>query len=132
MATNGFQGFYTETRNYTATAEFWASMGSTAVFETGHHSGPWLHSTDGPHVFINQQNENREPETHPILGVADSIMFAPEPVPETVQPFTPRHWAVTEAIIADPDGRNVSLQAPLPPGEQGIHAATHHDEKYGG
>ncbi len=131
MATEGFQGFYVETRDYAATAEFWASMGFTAVFETDHHSGQWVHSAGGPYVFINQQNEDRELQTHPILGVADSIAFAPEPVPESVRPFTAQHWAVTEAIIADPDGRNVSLQAPLPPGERGIDADAHHDEKYG-
>jgi hypothetical protein len=28
--------------------------------------------------------------------------------------FTAQHWDVMEAVVRDPDGRDVSLQAPLP------------------
>ena len=34
MSTDGFAGFYIETRNYCATAAFWRSMGFELVFET--------------------------------------------------------------------------------------------------
>ncbi len=131
MASSGFQGFYYETRDYAATAAFWASMGFEVVFETDHHSGQWRHPSGGPYVFINQQNEERSLESHPILHVADATSFDPEPAPPMVRLFTAQHWAVTEAIIRDPDGRNVSLQAPLPDGETTVDTDAHHEAKYG-
>lgn len=131
MATEGFQCFYMETRDYSATAAFWASMGFEVVFETDHNSGQWAHPGGGPYVFVNQQNDDRVLETHPILGVADSTGFVPDLKPEFARQFTPQHWAVTEAIIRDPDGRDVSLQAPLPPDADSIDADEHHRNKYG-
>ena len=130
MATEGFAGFYVETRNYGATAAFWTSLGFETVFETGHGSGELEHPAGGPYVFINEQHD-RELETHPILGVADSTTFAPSRPPEFAQPFTPQHWGEVQAIIRDPDGRSVSLQAPLPDGVEAPDADAHHSEKYG-
>ena len=130
MATEGFEGFYVETRNYGATAAFWESLGFTNVFETDHGSGQWVHPSGGPYVFVNEQLG--EPlETHPILRVADSTEFAPVRAPEYAQPFTPEHWGVVEAFLRDPDGRNVSLQAPLPEGTNAPDSDAHHAEKYG-
>jgi hypothetical protein len=130
VATEGFEGFYVETRNYGATAAFWASLGFKNVFDTDHGSGQWEHPAGGPYVFINEQHES-ELETHPILKVADSAAFAPERAPDYAQPFTPEHWGVVEAFVRDPDGRRVSLQAPLPPGLTARDADAHHQEKYG-
>jgi hypothetical protein len=129
VATEGFEGFYVETRNYGATASFWASLGFKNTFETDHGSGQWEHPGGGPYVFINEQHDG-ELETHPILRVQDATTFAPDRAPEFVQPFTPEHWGVVEALIRDPDGRNVSLQAPLPEGVIAPDLAAHHDEKY--
>ena len=42
MATEGIEGLYIETRNYGATASFWASLGFTSAFETDHGSGQWI------------------------------------------------------------------------------------------
>lgn len=131
MSTEGFQGLYVETRNYGATAAFWASMGFTNVFETDHGSGQWEHPAGGPYVFINEQHEG-ELETHPILAVTDADAFAPERKAEFAMPFTPQHWNVLEAHVRDPDGRIVSLQAPVPEGLQASDAAdAHHRERYG-
>ena len=130
MATEGFEGFYIETRNYGATGAFWASLGFENVFETGHGSGQWQHPTGGPYVFVNEQLD-APLETHPILRVADSTAFAPGRAPDFARPFTPQHWGVVEAIIRDPDGRRVSLQAPLPAGVAAPDIDTHHKEKYG-
>jgi hypothetical protein len=81
-------------------------------------------------VFINEQHEG-DLEMHPILRVADAGTFHPNRTPDFVQPFTPQHWGVVEALVRDPDGRNVSLQAPIP-GEAVVpDAETHHHEKYG-
>lgn len=130
MATEGFEGFYVETRNYGATAAFWASLGFDNVFETDHGSGQWRHAAGGPYVFINEQHD-RELETHPILRVADATAFRPRRPPEFAEPFTPQHWGVVEALVRDPDGRNVSLQAPVPEGVEGLDAEEHHRERYG-
>ncbi len=114
MATEGFQGFYVETRNYGATAAFWQSLGFESVFETDHGSDQWVHPAGGPYVFIAEQHDG-DLETHPILTVADSGAFAPARPPDYARPFEPQHWGVVEALVRDPDGRVVALQAPLPP-----------------
>jgi len=130
VASEGFEGFYVETRNYGATASFWSSLGFTKVFETDHGSGQWELPAGGPYVFISEQQDT-ELETHPILRVADATAFSPDRTPDFARPFTPQHWGVLEALVRDPDGRNVSLQAPLPAGVRAPDADAHHDEKYG-
>ena len=109
MATEGFQGFYIETRSYAATAALWSTLGFENVFETDHASGQWRHPSGGPYVFIAEQHDGPL-ETHPILGVADSTAFTP--ALDFARPFEPQHWGVVEALVRDPDGRVVSLQAP--------------------
>ena len=129
MATNGFVGFYVDTRNYGATAAFWASLGFRSTFETGHGSGQWEHPAGGPYVFINEQ-QDAPLETHPVLWVNDSESFAPDRAPDYEMPFTPQHWGMMQALVRDPDGRSVSLQAPLPAGVTAPDAEAHHHEKY--
>lgn len=130
MATEGIIGLYVQTRNYGATAAFWRSLGYEAAFETDHGSGQFEHSSGGPYVFIDEQHGDAL-STHPVLAVADSDRFEPDRAPAFAKEFTPEHWGVMEAWIRDPDGRNVSLQAPLPEGVAVPNAATHHEEKYG-
>jgi hypothetical protein len=130
VATEGFAGFYVETRNYGATAAFWASLGYVNAFETDHGSGQWEHPSGGPYVFIAEE-QGATLQTYPILRVKDSEAFAPDRAPEFERPFTPQHWGVVEALLRDPDGRIVSLHAPLPAGVPAPDADTHHAEKYG-
>ncbi len=130
MATDGVQGIYIETRDYGATSKFWLSLGFATVFETDHGSGQFRHPRGGPYIFISQQLDG-ELETHPILAVADSTDFAPDPAPEFARQFEPQHWDVVEAMLLDPDGRNVSLQAPVPAGVEAPNADEHHGDKYG-
>ena len=129
MATEGFIGYYVGTRNYGATAAFWKSLGFENVFETGHGSGQWQLPAGGAYVFIDENVA--ELETHPILGVADSTTFSPARRPEFAKEWTAEHWDVMEAWLLDPDGRTVSLQAPLPPGVTAPDEHEHHAEKYG-
>lgn len=130
MATEGLEGLYIETRNYGATAAFWASLGYVSQFETDHGSGQWTHPDGGPFLFIAEHHEG-ELTTYPILAVADAAEFAPSRAPEYVRGFEPQHWGVTEALIRDPDGRTVSLQAPLPEGVAAPDMDAHHLDKYG-
>lgn len=112
MATTGIKGLYVETRNYGATGAFWKSLGFRAVFETG-HSGQWVHPDGGAYVFINEQQDPAHSlETHPILAVADAAAFAPERPVDWAKPFENEHWGEAHALIRDPDGRDVALQAP--------------------
>ncbi|WP_261553589.1 VOC family protein [Frankia tisae] len=115
MATEGIEGFHVTTRNYGATAAFWSSLGFANVFETDHGSGQWVHPAGGPYILIIERHEG-ELATYPVLRVADSTAFAPDREPDFAQPFTARHWGVVEALVRDPDGRTVSLEAPLPDG----------------
>jgi hypothetical protein len=115
VATDGIVGFYMETTNFGATAAFWTSLGYEKEFETDHSSGQFTHPNGGPYLFI-AERPGPELETHPILWVADSTSFAPERAAEYAKPFTPEHWGVVEATVLDPDGRPVSVQAPLPEG----------------
>jgi hypothetical protein len=78
-------------------------------------------------VWISE-TQGKELTTGPILRVADATAFAPERQPDYAQPFTPQRWGVMEALIRDPDGRNVSLEAPLPdeieaPDSDAVHQA---------
>ncbi len=132
MSTEGVAGFYIETRNYGATAAFWRSLGFNSVFETDHGSGQWAHPSGGAYVFINERGNPEEPlQTYPILDVPDSTKFAPDRAPEYARPLEPQHWDVVEALLLDPDGRTVSLQAPLPEGVVAPDSHAHHDQKYG-
>jgi hypothetical protein len=112
VATEGIVGMYVETRNYGATAAFWASMGYTSEYESADGWGHWTHPSGGPYVFISEQHD-RDLAMHPVLGVADAAAFQPRRAPDFVAPFTAQHWGVVEAVVRDPDGRTVSLQAPL-------------------
>jgi len=70
MATEGFLGYYVETRDYKATAAY---------------------------VFIAEQHD-REPTTHPILQVADSAKFAPTTGLQMTRQFEPQHWGVVGSL----------------------------------
>ena len=139
MTTEGIIGLYLETHDYAASAALWASLGFEAVFETDHGSGQWVHPAGGPYVFIAEQVAGGALTTHPILGVADADAFVAAAAAGAsgaaalryARPFTPQHWGVTEALLTDPDGREVSLQAPLPAGTDGPDADVHHADKYG-
>jgi hypothetical protein len=83
-------------------------------FETDHGSGQWVHPEGGPYVFI-REHHDAELVIRPVLGVADSVAFAPDREPDFAQPFTAQHWCIVEALLRDPDGGTVSLEAPLLP-----------------
>jgi hypothetical protein len=56
----------------------------------------------------------------PVLSVTDAAAFTPPSSGTVVRPFEAQHWHVRELLLADPDGRALSVQAPLV-GEQVPH-----------
>lgn len=111
MASQGIKGWYVETHNYEETGAFWRSLGFQATFETG-HSGRWDHPDGGTYVFVNEVPEDQEVGCHVILGVGDAAAFAPDRAVDWEKPFTNEHWGEAHALLRDPDGRRLALQAP--------------------
>ena len=116
MATEGIEGLYIETHNWGATVAFWQRLGYELLFETDHHSGQLQHPRGGPFVFVAERPEAKAIETYPIIRSSDSATFEPPEGAPVDKPFTPEHWGVVEMMLRDPDGRHVSVQAPLPDG----------------
>jgi hypothetical protein len=116
MTSNGITGFIIETHNWGKSVAFWEAVGYDLEFETDHHSGQLRHPAGGPFLFIAERPVTQTLEMMPIVGVEDSTAFEPPQSGTVDTPFTPRHWAVTEMLLCDPDGRRLSVQAPLPPG----------------
>jgi hypothetical protein len=116
MASSGFQGLYVETHNWGKTVRFWQDLGFVLEFETDHHSGQLRHPDGGPYVFVAERPESHELERYPILLADDATAFEPPGSATVDEPFTPRHWGMVELMLRDPDGRTMSVQAPLPDG----------------
>jgi len=49
-----------------------------------------------------------------MLAIGDAAPFSPPSAGSVVRPFEPQHWHMLEMRIADPDGRQFSVQASLP------------------
>lgn len=123
MATDGVEGLYLETHNWGRTVAFWQQLGFVLEFETDHRSGQLRHPTGGPYLFVAERPATKPPEWYPVVTAPDAAGFEP-PAGATVEvPFTPQHWGVVEMILRDPDGRRVSVQAPLP---EGVEAPPSH------
>ena len=112
MRGSGVEHIYLETHNWGATVAFWQRLGYEVEFETDHHSGSLRHPMGGPKLFVTERIGSA-PATHLCVGITDSAA-SPLDAFEVDQPWTPQHWDVMEALVRDPDGRIVSLQAPLP------------------
>ena len=124
MAGRGIDGFVVETRNWGKTAAFWQQLGYTIDFETDHNSGRLSHPEGGPFIFVVERPEGPEPEMYPIIGADDANTFVAPAAGSVEHAFEPRHWDVVEMMLLDPDGRHLSVQAPLP---EGVEApAGHH------
>jgi hypothetical protein len=118
MKTNGIEGILIETHNWGASVAFWRDLGYAIEFETDHHSGQLRHPRGGPYIFIAER-----PNDHPLqvmlsVAVADAAQFSPPPSGSVVRPFEKQHWPVLQMMLADPDGRNLAVEAPLPSKKQ--------------
>ncbi|WP_223643648.1 hypothetical protein [Corallococcus sp. EGB] len=112
--TSGVQGLLIETHNWGKTVAFWKALGYELEFETDHHSGQLRHPRGGPFLFIAERPEGAPLRLVPMVEASEAAAFAPPSSGTVVRPFEAQHWNVLELLLADPDGRHVSVQAPLP------------------
>jgi hypothetical protein len=115
--TDGIAGLLIETHNWGKTVAFWQALGYQLEFETDHHSGQLRHPRGGPYLFIAERPSDQALKVVLAVGVADAKAFVPPSAGTVVQPFEPQHWPVLELVLADPDGRQISVHAPLPDGQ---------------
>jgi hypothetical protein len=114
MNSNGIAGLLIETHNWGKTVAFWKALGYELEFETDHHSGQLRHPSGGPFLFVAERAAGTPLKLQPMLAVDDAAKFTPPSSGEVVRPFEAQHWHVLEMLVADPDGRQLSVQAPLP------------------
>jgi len=114
MGTTGVEGLIIQTRNWGKTVAFWQALGYQVEFETGRNSGRLEHPAGGPYLFVVERPDGADPEIQPLVGTGNADNFQPPPAGTVEHPFTGRHWGAAEMLLRDPDGRHVSIQAPLP------------------
>lgn len=123
MTTEGISGFVVETHNWGKSVAFWEALGFKLEFETDHHSGQLRHPAGGPWVFVAEHPNANPPAIYPVVAATDAGSFDPLGAGLVDQPFEARHWNVMEAMLLDPDGRHISVQAPTP---EGVHRPAGH------
>jgi hypothetical protein len=116
MATEGIGGFVVETHNWGKSVAFWEGLGFKLEFETDHNSGQLRHPAGGPWVFIAEHLDVEAPKIYPVIVATDAGTFEAPAAGALEESFQARHWNVMEALLRDPDGRHISVQAPLPEG----------------
>lgn len=122
METDGIEGLLIETHNWGKTVAFWQALGYKLEFETDHHSGQLRHPSGGPYIFIAERPPEQALQIQLAIGVRDAAKFSPPNAGVVVRPFERAHWPALEMLLADPDGRHLSVQAPLPAAEEKRHA----------
>ncbi|NUP10688.1 MAG: VOC family protein [Polyangiaceae bacterium] len=127
MTTDGIKGLLIETHNWGKTVAFWKALGYELEFETDHHSGQLRHPSGGPFLFVAERPEGSALQIQPMLSVSDAATFEPPASGAVVRPFEAQHWNMLELLLADPDGRPFSIQAPLPAGAAATQGGNHHE-----
>lgn len=113
MKTNGIDGILIETHNWGSSVAFWRDLGYELEFETDHHSGRLRHPRGGPYIFIAERPENQPLQLVLGVAVADAAQFRPPRSGTVVRPFEKQHWPALQMLLADPDGRQLAVEAPL-------------------
>jgi len=119
MATDGIAGLLIETHNWGKTVAFWQGLGYVIEFETDHHSGQLRHPNGGPYLFIAERPAGQVLKIVPAIEVKDARGFAAPAAATVVHGFEPQHFPALAMLLHDPDGRDVSVHAPLPGGGHG-------------
>jgi hypothetical protein len=112
MTTRGIESLIIETHNWGKSVAFWQALGFVLEFETDHHSGQLRHPAGGPSVFLAEVPDGHDLQLQPVVGIDDAARFAPPSAGTVERPFAAQHWGVLEMLVADPDGRVLSVQAP--------------------
>lgn len=115
MSTEGIEGLLFETHNWGKTVAFWQGLGYQLEMETGHNSGRLRHPSGGPYIFVAERPTTQPLKVVPAVAVKDPDQFSPPRSAGVVHPFQPQHWPGLEMKLTDPDGRELSVHAPLPP-----------------
>lgn len=114
--TQGIDTILIETHNWGKTVAFWKDLGYELEFETGHHSGRLRHPGGGPSLFVAERPHGQSLKVVLGLAVADASEFEPPHAGSVLRPFEKQHWPALQTLLADPDGREVAVEAPLPRG----------------
>ncbi|MEN8181799.1 MAG: VOC family protein [Myxococcota bacterium] len=114
MASEGIRGLYIETHNWGKSVAFWKALGYELEFETDHHSGSLRHPAAGLWIFLAERPLGHALKLYPVVIVDDAATFEAPAAGQVERPFVAQHWDVMEELLRDPDGRLVSVQAPLP------------------
>jgi hypothetical protein len=125
MNTKGITEILVETHNWGRTVAFWRDLGYALEFETDHHSGRLRHPDGGPSIFVAERPHNHQLQVVLGLAVVDAGQFAPPQSGTVVRPFEKQHWPALQMLLADPDGRQLAVEAPLsPPKKRATKRAT--------
>jgi len=115
MKTKGITEILVETHNWGRTVAFWQDLGYALEFETDHHSGRLRHPNGGPAIFVAERPRDHALRVVLGLAVVDAAQFAPPRSGSVVRPFEKQHWPALQMLLADPDGRQLAVEAPLSP-----------------
>lgn len=110
MTTKGIEGLLIETHNWGKTVAFWKSLGYELEFETDHHSGRLRHPAGGPWLFIAERPPEHVLTIVPGLTVESAEAFTAPVSGSIKRPFVQEHWGAMQMLLADPDGREVSIE----------------------
>lgn len=116
MTTKGIEGLLIETHDWGKSVAFWKSLGFEVEFETDHRSGRLRHPAGGPWLFINERPPSHVLQVVPGLSVEDAATFEPPTSGKVKRAFTREHWGALQMLLADPDGREISVEAQQPQG----------------
>ena len=114
MKTKGIDGILIETHNWGRTVAFWRDLGYEVEFETDHNSGRLRHPGGGPYIFVAERAHDQPLQVTLGIAVEDAAQFSPPHSGFVVHPFAKQHWSALQMLLADPDGRHVAVEAPLP------------------
>ena len=110
MTVTGFAHVYLETHDWQAARAFWESLGFTVEFATDHGSGALRAPAGGTYLFLAEQP--REAPLGQALYLAADAAAAFPPGTDVKFDWEPTHWGTQVAVLRDPDGREIRVEAP--------------------
>jgi len=113
MKTKGIKEILIETHNWGSMVAFWQDLGYELEFVTDHHSGRLRHPSGGPSIFVAERPHDHTLQVVLGVAVADAARFTPPRSGMVVRPFEKQHWPALQMLLADPDGRQLAVEAPL-------------------